>query len=134
MTVIQLEEQHPLQDPIQDPTSKNHFEFISICLDRVIMSPTSEIKALHAKTLYDYLTHEAFTFVMGQLYFKSVVIKRAYRLKIICADFIELTNSINSFLAAIGEPLDEIEEIEEIEEIGDLGDLDELEEIDINFI
>ena len=129
MTVIQLEEQ--IQDPIQDPTSKNHFEFISICLDRVIMSPTSEIKALHAKTLYDYLTHEAFTFVMGQLYFKSVVIKRAYRLKIICADFIELTNSINSFLAAIGEPLEEIEEIEEIE---DLGDLDELEEIDINFI
>lgn len=94
---------------VQDSTSKNHREFISRCIDLNIQSPTTEIKAIHAKTLYDYMTREAFNFVIYHQHFKDVAIKKAYDLKIQCDDLLELKNSINCFLTAIGSPLDEVD-------------------------
>jgi len=90
-------------------TSKNHSKFISKCLDLIIKSPTSQVKAIHAKTVYDYMTTEAFNFVMDHSLFKGVAIKKAYDLKIQCDDLPELHNSLNCFLTAFGSPLDNID-------------------------
>ena len=98
------------QDPIQD--TKNHSEFISICLNLIIQSPTSEIKAIHAKTLYDYMTVPAFNYVMDRPLFKCMTIKKAYDLKMQCYDLLELTNSLNCFLTAFGSPLNEVDEVD----------------------
>ena len=104
--------QDPVQDSIQDPvqdTSKNHSKFISKCLDLIIQSPTSQVKAIHAKTVYDYMTTEAFDFVIQHPLFKGVAIKKAYDLKIQCDDLPELHNSLNCFLTAFGSPLDKVD-------------------------
>jgi hypothetical protein len=71
-------------------------------------SPTSEMKAMYAKTIYEYMTVQARTFVMERPQFKEDAIKKAYELKLECADFIDLENSLNCFLIVIGEPLEEL--------------------------
>ena len=114
---------------IQDSTSTNHSEFIGRCIDLILHSTTSESKALHAKTLYEYMTVQAFNFVVGNPYFKLVAIKKAYDLKIYCSEFIELENSLNCFLTAIGEPLERVE-IEDIEDAVDI-EYSDIENIDI---
>ena len=114
-----------IQDPIQDLTSTNHSEFIGRYIDLILRSTTSEIKAMHAKILYDYMTVQGFNYVMEHQHFKVVAIKKAYDLKIYCAEFIELENSLNCFLIAIGEPLERVE-IEDIEE-------DFIEDVDIEY-
>lgn len=100
-----------LQDPVQD-TSKNHSKFISKCLDLIIQSPTGQVKAIHAKTVYDYMTTEAFNFVIEHPLFKCVAIKKAYDLKIQCDDLPELHNSLNCFLTAFGSPLNKVDEVD----------------------
>ena len=107
MDILQDPVQDSIQDPVQD-TSKNHSKFISKCLDLIIQSPTSQVKAIHAKTVYDYMTTEAFNFVIQHPLFKSVAIKKAYDLKIQC-DLPELHNSLNCFLTAFGSPLDKVD-------------------------
>lgn len=100
-----------VQDPVQD-TSKNHSKFISKCLDLIIQSPTGQVKAIHAKTVYDYMTTEAFNFVIEHPLFKCVAIKKAYDLKIQCDDLPELHNSLNCFLTAFGSPLNKVDEVD----------------------
>ena len=111
MDILQDPVQDTIQDPVQD-TSKNHSKFISKCLDLIIQSPTSQVKAIHAKTVYDYMTTEAFNFVIQHPLFKSVAIKKAYDLKIQCDDLPELHNSLNCFLTAFGSPLDKAYEVD----------------------
>ena len=50
------------------------------------------------------MTVQARTFVMERPQFKEDAIKKAYELKLECAD---LENSLNYFLIVIGEPLEE---------------------------
>jgi hypothetical protein len=95
-----------LQEQVQEQTSKNHSNFIRICLDANIQSHTPEMKAMHATILYNYMTFQALNFVMEHQDFKTDAIKKAYDLKTECADFIELTNSLNNFLIAVGEALE----------------------------
>ena len=103
--VAQVQDAEQEQDQVQDPVSINHSEFISICLDMISMSNTNYAKAVHAKTLYDYLTSQALNYVMRHPHFKDVAIEKAYELQITCTDFHELQNSLNCFLIGIGEPL-----------------------------
>jgi len=109
MAVLQVQEQDAdvaqEQDQEQDPVSINHSEFIRICLDVISTSNTNYVKAVHAKTLYDYLTSQALNYVMRHPHFKDVAIEKAYELQITCTDFHELQNSLNCFLIGIGEPL-----------------------------
>ena len=110
-------------DILQNQDPKNHSKFISKCLDLIIQSPTSQVKAIHAKTVYDYMTTEAFNFVMDHPLFKGVAIKKAYDLKIQCDDLPELHNSLNCFLTAFGSPLDKVDEV-------DKDNTDEVDEVD----
>jgi len=100
---------------LEDPAYKNHSEYISICIEMVINSPAMEDKAVHAKTLYEYLATEGLTFVLDHQHFKGVAIKKAYRLKIECDDLTDLHNSLNFFLNAVGAPLQETDEYEDAE-------------------
>lgn len=101
-----------LQEPVQ--TSMNHSQFITRCIDQILQSPTSDMKVIHAKALYDYMTVQGFNYVIEHTYFKTVAIKKAYDLKRECGDFIELENSLNRFLTTLGEPLErgEIDEMD----------------------
>lgn len=115
-----------LQDLVQD-TSKNHSKFISKCLDLIIQSPTGQVKAIHAKTVYDYMTTEAFDFVIQHPLFKGVAIKKAYDLKIQCDNLPELHNSLNCFLTAFGSPLDKVDKVDTDKVDTDKVDTDEVD-------
>ena len=94
----------------------NHSEVIREYLELILQTPTSEVKAIHTKTLYDYLRVEGFDYVMRNRYFKATTIKKAYELKRESDDFVELHNSLNCYLVAFGAPLVEEEGEEDDEE------------------
>ena len=123
---------------LQNPT--NHSEFIREYLTLILLTPTSEMKAMYTKTLYDYMRVEGFDYVMRHQTFKAITIKKAYELKRECSDFIELENSLNGYvfeienslncyLLAFGAPLEEEVEVElELElELEDDEESDEYE-------
>jgi hypothetical protein len=94
----------PIVAPVTDEDMKNH---IHKYVKEIQATVGRKEKAKLAQILYDYMTNESLDYVKGYEKLKNAAIERANSFKKDCKEFPELIASLNAFLTAVGDPLDE---------------------------